>query len=81
MGGPLSLPIVILVFVLFAWKIISLHINKRNSSQENNDMTEEEANLKKFLDMSDEERKTYMENEYKEIMVPIFSAHKGYSSA
>lgn len=71
MGGPLSLPIVILVFVLFAWKIISLHINKRNSSQENNDMTEEEANLKKFLDMSDEERKTYMENEYKLSLIHI----------
>ena len=80
MGGPLSLPIVILVFVLFEWKIISLHINNRNPSQENNDMTDEEANLRKFLDMSDEEKKKYIEEEYKEVMAPIFDAHKGFSS-
>lgn len=81
MGGPLSLPIAILVFVLFAWKIISLHINNRNPCQENNDMTDEEIHLRKFLDMSDEERKKYIEEEYKKVMAPIFDAHKGYSSA
>lgn len=75
------MPIVILVFMLFAWKIISLHINKRNPSQKNNDMTDEEANLRKFLDMADEERKKYIEEEYKETMAPIFDAHKGFSSA
>ncbi len=80
------MPIVILVFVLFVWKIISLninklHINNRNPSQENNDMTYEESNLRKFLDMSDEEKKKYIEEEYKETMAPIFDAHKGFSSA
>ncbi len=78
MWAPLPLPISILVFVRFAWKLFSLR-KKKNSSDVSTSAYG--TSIQRLAEMTYEECAKEVENECADIMAPILEEHKSFSSA